>query len=285
MSNESKRPSLGNRVENWEKSYETLDVTFSRDIRTVSNLINAVQNRMVLQDIREVIRDDPSPRVVEVGCGGARTALSLALQGMEVTCTDTAPEALSLARRNFAAHRAQGTIVQDDILAPSLAAGSFDCLMSYGLLEHFEDVRPVIRNMTGLLRQGGIQIHTIIPKKFSSRVIMDGLYFPFRLARNLLRQRDYTDIVRKSYRDFPHFENRFNTAEYARFFEGAGNRVLKCSAMGILNPFIALPSPLGDFLARTFPAALMNLMTKINRLEGSLAHALAPVIYVVGQRQ
>jgi 2-polyprenyl-3-methyl-5-hydroxy-6-metoxy-1,4-benzoquinol methylase len=272
----------GNRIENWTASYEQLPTTYSEKLSTPADLANLCQFEFVYEDIRKFLPDVPNPRVLEVGCGGARTSLYLAKRGINVTCADFTPEALRLARSNFDAEHASGTFVLDDLMNSNLPAHSFDCVMSFGLLEHFEDLKPLVANMTRLVAPGGIQIHAIIPKKFSTQVLMNLALFPFRFVYFGLQGR-FKGLVTRSYRDFPHFENRFSAVEYGRAFEAGGNQILRNEAAGVMFPFILLPMGLGNLLVRAFGGPLAAITRRLDRTESKVLHFLAPVFYIVSR--
>ena len=240
---------------------------------------------MVYNDIQKYLPDYHNAKVLEVGCGGARTSLFLALRGIDVTCTDFALEATRLANSNFAAIGGTGTIIQDDLLNSKLPHESFDCVMSFGLLEHFEDLRPVIKSITSLVKPRGIQIHNIITKKFSTQTIMDAFWFPFKLFKNAIVKKVYKDILRKSYRDFPHYENRFSFSEYCNYFTEGGNTVLKCSPEGVLYPFISsLPLNIGTLIVKKVPNTLCSLFKWTNSTDARLLHLVSPTFYIVTKK-
>ncbi len=274
-------PGKGNKIENWNTDYEHFKTTYSEKIDTPANLVNNLQFEFVLEDIERFL---PSPReckILEVGCGGARTSLYLARRGFDVTCSDFAPGAIRLAEDNFAACDAHGKFVQDDLLNTKIPAESFDCVMSFGLLEHFEVLPPILNGITNLVKPGGIQIHCVIPKKFSTQTVVNLLLYPFMFARNLLGGR-FHRIFTVSYRDFPHFENSFSAREYCEEFRRQGNMILRCEAGGILYPFISsLPFGLGNSLVKTFPNGLAGFIRITDRTESRLLHILSPTFYIV----
>ncbi len=253
----------GNRIENWNADYARLPSTYSEAPRTAADLNVLIRHELVLDDIRHYLPDVPHPRIAEVGCGGARTSVFLAVRGFDVTCTDFAPEALRLARSNFDAAGATGSLVQDDLLHYSLPEATFDCVMSFGLL---------------------VQLHLVIPRKWSSQSLIDGLWFPLRLIRNLVLTRDLHRIIERSYRDFPHYENRYSVREYAAAFEAAGNSVLRREATGALYPVIALPGGVDRLLVRVAPHAIRRVIERLDRSEAAMLHRLAPGFYLVCRR-
>ena len=269
----------GNKVENWNDSYERLKTTYSERLDTPVELMNNIQFEFVLEDIERFLPEPRKAKILECGCGGARTSLYLAKRGFDVTCSDYAPGAIRLAEDNFAANGARGTFLQDDLLNSSIPADSFDCVMSFGLLEHFEDLRPILAAITRLVRPGGIQIHCVITKKFSVLMLMNVLLYPLRFLNNLLRGR-LRRIFVASYRDFPHYENTFPASGYRRAFSEAGNTVLRCEAGGFLFPILTLPV-IGERLVKSFHASLYRLIRKMDRTESGFGHFLAPTFYIV----
>lgn len=278
-------PGKENKIANWNADYEHFKTTYSENIDTPANLVNNLQFEFVLEDIERFL---PSPRerkVLEVGCGGARTSLYLARRGFDVTCSDYAPEAIRLAEDNFAACDAHGTFVQDDLLNSRIPAESFDCVMSFGLLEHFEDLPPILAGITRRVKPGGIQIHCIIPKKFSTQTLANLALYPFKFVINLLSGK-FRRIFSVSYRDFPHFENRFSAVEYCQAFEREGNTILRCEAGGILYPFLSsLPFGFDRKLVKTFPTGLARCIRITDRTENKLLHFLSPTFYIVCRKQ
>lgn len=274
----------GNIVQNWNASYEHLETTYSELKDTPSNLANALQFEFVQQDIERYLPAPMRANILECGCGGARTSLYLARRGYDVTCSDNAPEAIRLAEANFAAAGAKGTFLLDDLLNSGISPVSFDCVMSFGLLEHFEDLRPVVSSMTKLVKPGGIQIHCIIPKKVSTQTLVSLILYPFAFVNNLLHRR-FRRIFVTSYRDFPHYENSFSAREYCDAFRREGNGILRCEAGGILYPFIALPMGIGNLLVRAFPNRLADAIRRIDRTESRLLHMIAPTLYIACRKE
>jgi 2-polyprenyl-3-methyl-5-hydroxy-6-metoxy-1,4-benzoquinol methylase len=274
------------RIENWNDSYESFSTTYSESVDTPSNLSNNMQWQFVLEDIQELLPESELEklRILECGCGGARTSLFLAQRGYNVTCTDYAPEAVRLAKDNFSSCGLEGHVVQDDLLNSELPEGSFDCVMSFGLLEHFEELDPLIESTTKLVKPGGIQIHCVIPKKFSTQTIMNILFYPLRFLKNLSRG-NYENIFRASFRDFPHYENTFSAKEYAKSFEKHGSVVLKNQPGGIVFSLVSLPLGIGPLIVRSFSDSLCKLIRRVDRTESDLLHYISPTFYIVCRKK
>lgn len=275
----------GNVVENWDDSYREYQITYDERLVTPGNIANFVQFQFVYEDLNKFLSGVKDPKTLEVGCGGARTSLFLSLRGFDVTCADNSPEAIRLARSNFASKNARGTFILDDLLNSSLPEGSFDCVMSFGLLEHFTNIHAPIRAITKLLKPGGIHIHCVIPKKVSSQTLMDAAYFPARSIRNAWLNRSFKNIFRKSFRDFPHYENSFGERYYADVFTQEGCEVLGCEAGGFLYPFFALPFGVGNLISRHFSHFLVGFIRSTDRSQSRLMHFVSPTFYIVCRKK
>ena len=277
-------PTRENQVENWNASYEQFKTTYSETIDSPANLVNTLQYEFVREDIERFLPNPKEAKILECGCGGARTSLYLAKRGFDVTCSDYAPEALRLAKDNFAACNVKGAFLQDDLLNSGIPAESFDCVMSFGLLEHFEELHRILSNITKLVKPGGIQIHCIIPKKLSTQTLMNLVLYPLRFTKNLLSGK-YERIFTSSFRDFPHYENSFTAEEYCRAFELEGNVILRCEAGGVLFPFLILPLGIGGRLVRAFPRFFAKIVRATDRTESKLMHLIAPTFYIVCRKR
>lgn len=113
-------------------------------------------------------------RTLEVGCGSAKLSALLAQQGARTTGLDMSWHALLAARENFSALTMDGAFIQSDALQLPFATGTFDAVLSTGLLEHFRDPVPVIAEMTRVLRTGGLFFSDVAPLKFS--LLRMGMY-------------------------------------------------------------------------------------------------------------
>jgi 2-polyprenyl-3-methyl-5-hydroxy-6-metoxy-1,4-benzoquinol methylase len=275
----------GNKIENWNSDYSTLDTTYSSVLNTPVALITAIQNEFVYEDILTYLSNNHDSKILEVGCGGARTTVYLGTVGFSnLTASDNAKGALRLAQSNLDKEGVSATVVNDDLFNTKLQQSSFDCIMSFGLLEHFEDLDKLTKSLTGFLRTGGIHIHVIIPKKFSTIMLQDIFMYPFRFLKRILTGR-FSGIFIKSYRDFPHYENSFTYADYCKSFERSGNEIISCQAAGILVPFINLPRPIGGLVVRVFGKLIYRAVRILDRKTGHFYHIAAPTFYLIARKK
>ncbi len=104
---------------------------------------------------------DPSrARVLEVGAGSGRDSLHLAERGARVTVLDYSEAALATTRRAMGENPERGRgrveLVRGDALRLPFADGGFDVVFHQGLLEHFRDPLPLLRENLRVLAPGGI---------------------------------------------------------------------------------------------------------------------------------
>src|SRR6185312_8323634 len=74
-------------------------------------------------------------------------------------------------------------LVHGDARDTHLLSEDYDCVFSIGLLEHFEDPRPVLIESARLLRPGGLHFAVIMPERSTSiRNLAFALFRPWSLV-------------------------------------------------------------------------------------------------------
>ena len=139
----------------------------------------------------------PDGIAAEVGAGSGRLLIRVGLERpYRLVALDYAPYAVRAVRENYAradtAHRltpagagaaavapaprgvhvreplaSRGHVLFGDVQALPFADGALSVVLSGGLLEHFRDPAPVIREMARVLRPGGLFYADIVPRKVS----------------------------------------------------------------------------------------------------------------------
>ena len=151
-------------LDHWEsywKGHADLDRTYSTGGRLM----------------REVTAEGPvaGRRVMEVGAGSGRDLLALARAGAVGVVLDYSPASLELVRRQAREQDVPVLLVQADALRMPFRDGAFDVVFHQGLLEHFRDPMPLLRENARVTARGG-------------RVIVDvpQTYHPYTLMKQTL---------------------------------------------------------------------------------------------------
>ena len=163
---------------------------------------------------------DARGQLLEVGCGAARLSARLAVLGFTTVCLDSSQAALGLARETY---RSRGQPWQLGIAADAYQLpydeGVFDGVLSTGLLEHFQDPTPLLKEMVRVVKPGGFVYADILPKKTWRLLVL------FDFLRPLLGR--YTE---------PLFEMPFSRGDILKFAIGSGLKGVEVFPAGIYWP-------------------------------------------------
>ncbi|HUK62463.1 MAG TPA: class I SAM-dependent methyltransferase [Dongiaceae bacterium] len=123
--------------------------------------------------VREVLADGDvrGRRVLEVGAGSGRDTLGLVRAGARGFVLDYSPASLAIVQRLA---REQGIVVElvrADALAMPFRDGAFDVVFHQGLLEHFRDPMPLLRENARITRPGG-RVVVDVPQTFHLYTVM-----------------------------------------------------------------------------------------------------------------
>jgi SAM-dependent methyltransferase len=106
---------------------------------------------------REILADGAvsGQPVLEVGAGSGRDTLRLVEAGATGVVLDYSPASLALVRQQARARGLTVHLVQADALAMPFRDGAFAVVFHQGLLEHFRDPMPLLRENTRVTRHQG----------------------------------------------------------------------------------------------------------------------------------
>jgi SAM-dependent methyltransferase len=148
----------------WERDWtaaSTAEVE-TLDAPSLGNHIDELKIAFLARDLPR------AGRALEVGCGSARLLARVGTAApLELVALDPAPSALGLAWRTAERTRVEMERVRGDALGLPFRDGSFDLVLSGGLLEHFRDPEPVLAEMVRVLRPGGTFYADVVPRRFS----------------------------------------------------------------------------------------------------------------------
>lgn len=186
--------------------------------------------------------------VLECGCGSANDSLFLAKRGYKTIMLDNSFEAIMHAKRNFLYFKAQGAYVMGDVQKLPFKDNLFDIVTSGGLLEHFKDIIPSIKEMVRILKPRGLFVTTIRTKRFSIQTVGNIEGFSVRFLKRLFMLR-FKNIIKESLMKPRCYENSVikKTYEYTLKEEGLEN--VKITGVGPF-PDIALPRPIESIYVR-----------------------------------
>ena len=165
-------------------------------------------------------------RTLEVGCGSARLSSQLAMAGYRTFCLDYSCNALKAGQANYLVARSTGLFVAGDTFRLPFRDGVFDVILSTGLLEHFQDPSPIVREMVRVLRRGGLFYSDIVPRKFS-----------------LFRSLDWVGNVKRAVtgeRIDTFYERPFTSCEIVDLLKGHGLMDVRVFPAGVVPPYVPL---------------------------------------------
>ena len=103
-------------------------------------------------------------RVLEVGCGRGSMSAYFADNNYECTLIDLSPKVINTAKQIFKHHGLDAKFDVGDALNLPYENGSFDIVVSIGLLEHFENIERVVSEQVRVLDSGGLFLGYVVPE-------------------------------------------------------------------------------------------------------------------------
>ncbi|MBU4277669.1 MAG: class I SAM-dependent methyltransferase [Proteobacteria bacterium] len=197
---------------------------------------------------------------LEVGCGRGTLSSFFADAGFSTTMLDTSMEVLKVAQNIFHHNGHRADYVQGDANNLPFKDERFDVIGSIGLLEHFEDVGPLLAEQWRILKPGGWLLNYIVPER------PDNCQRWFNWVNALLKlfaaawSKKSGAVVAKE----PIYRNDFDSSVYVKALEPMSIKQIFVSGMYPVPmvshspefPFTLLPSTLERILVSIFGAVV-----------------------------
>jgi len=122
-----------------------------------------LSHRLYFDALWELLGGDTSGRFIELGAGRGTTSQYLAAHKADVALVDMSANGFAIAQANWLkVGFGEPKCIQADAASTGLPDGEYRCVYSVGLLEHFADPSPILRESARLLQDGGFAFHVII---------------------------------------------------------------------------------------------------------------------------
>ena len=158
----------------------------------------------------------PGKRVLECGGATGRLPIYMARDGWQFTVIDITSEGPLLARERCSRAGVRGHFATADVFQLPFDDSSFDVVTSHGLLDLLTDIDSAVKEMTRVLKPGGLFTATAYPRRLSVQTVAD---VALMLPRAVSASRRTRSIGRRSQR--PH-RNNYSRQRYAAACEAAG---------------------------------------------------------------
>lgn len=138
----------------WQETYST-----PPKFRLPSGLISDTRNlqRLLKANIK------PGMNVLEIGCAPGKHLVWVAkVLKAKASGLDYSEHGIAFTHQLFSALNVEGDLRCENIFSTTFSPGSFDFVYSVGVIEHFDDPKPIVRRHVELLKPNGTAL-IIIP--------------------------------------------------------------------------------------------------------------------------
>ena len=172
----------------WDKNMEggQKREVFCQFTRNTPKTMYEFWQKCYFEDLSELIKGKNYTKFLELGAGKGTTSMYLSDSGIEdITMVDLSDAGFKLAAENC---RREGVTPPKMMIADcentGLSGEAYDCIYNIGLLEHFEDPTPTLRETYRLLKPGGMVFMPIVPAQpFSYSIKARMKYYPISIPK------------------------------------------------------------------------------------------------------
>lgn len=147
---------------NWQRP-EAQYCHFTRDEPVNQIQFAFRQNWLEFARIMEPMKPWAGLKSLEVGAGRGTMSMYFADAGFDCTLLDSCGDVLKYGRANFHSYEMAARFDEGDAKQMPYGDGKFDVVFSYGLMEHFDDIRQPLLEQARVLRRGGLLLSYVVP--------------------------------------------------------------------------------------------------------------------------
>ena len=242
MSHEHEQPYAEGDAAAWDRPIRDSEL-YLPERRDIFNFIDETK----VAHLRPLLPSGGS--ALEIGAGSGRLLIRLARERpYRAVALDYAPYAIRAVRENYRRAGLAGHALFGDARALPFPDASFDLVLSGGLLEHFREPEPVVREMARVLRPGGLFYADIVPRKTS-----------------LYRWAERGRMAHDEHLAEGIFESDLSKSAWKRVLKASGLRDVRVVSAGVYPPYTMraherLVWKYGNLLRRLDGTALADLL-------------------------
>lgn len=152
--------------------------------RSFAKILHLKINERVVKEILFTLNQNiKGKKILEVGAGSGSDVIALAKKGAVCVALDFSKESIDICNKLAKQEKVNVQTILADCRRIPAESDYFDLVFSVGLVEHFKDPIPVLREQLRVLKKGGFLIIDV-PQKYNFYTIMKRLRmllgsFPF----------------------------------------------------------------------------------------------------------
>ena len=195
--------------ENWKKTKESLNIYWTK-----KNPVNQIELsfQMFWKLFIEIIKKNKikGKKILEVGAGRGTISAYFSDHKYETTLMDSSTKAIQISKKIFKNNNLNAKFIISDINRLKNIKPEYDIIFSYGLMEHFKDIKKPLINQINLLNKGGLFLAYIVPDYRNKNVQKNYLWI------NSLITSDNNKLKSNSIKKSNIYRNNYNSSKYIK---------------------------------------------------------------------
>lgn len=251
--------------ENWKKREETNYNHWTKG-QPKNQIQLAFRRHWIL--FQELLGSKKTGKCLEIGCGRGTISNYFADNGYDCTLADISFSVLKVAKQIFATSHYNAKFSCCDVNYLPFHDNSFDVIVSIGLLEHFQNVKNVLKEQIRVLKDGGTIFCYVVPENKNNvqkyynciNTVLKLISIIFKKKKKVLQKEDV-------------FRSVNGSAHYLQALEGEPIQDVKVMGMyplpmishSVEFPFTLLPPFFERILTAIFKVSLFLMSSKKNK--------------------